>query len=719
MATIALCVICKNERTNLPRLLDSVQGCFDEIHITDTGSTDGTLEYLLSMHSLGNLSLHHFTWVDDFAAARNASFQPATADYVMWLDCDDVLGNPAAFKQWKAELLPTANYWLATYHYSQDAQGNPACSFMRERVFLRSMDYKWRYFVHEGVPPIPHKSKVAYATSWAVRHLRSEEDIKVDRNRNLSIFEKKAEKLDARMQYYYGKELFEAGKPMEACDKLITAAASQEMELHDRILAIQYACMASQQCNQFEKAIKLAYTGLQLAPNRAEFYIMVGDAYLRLNQFENAIPSFIAASKCINVAKNNAVFQQPIFTCADSYEHYPRNQLARIYFQRGQINEAKKYLEEAMVLGPHAETGALYAEMLKVSAVVEVKAPGVLPQVDEYVISCPQIAMYQWDEEVLRNRGIGGSETAAVRLARLLHRKTGKVVRVFNDRPNTMDCGGVIYGTHAEARKYFSEVQPKAHIAWRHCVRLTSAPTFLWCHDLATPGMEHLLGFDKILALSEFHKQYMMHVFRIPEEKVILSRNGIDLDRFKDRDFSHKNSNKVVFSSSPDRGIERAIAVVAKAREISGRDLELHCFYGFDNMEKLGLTAEVARLRAVVEANPFVRMHGNVQQDALVGHIADAKAWLYPTDFLETFCITALEMVACRVRPVVRKWGALPHTLKDLPATVVDLDCDSEEQVKAWAGHLVEALEINQPMVDMDRFTWESVADQWLEWLPR
>jgi len=42
--SISLCIIVKNEEHNLPRLLKSVEGCFDEICITDTGSTDKTVE---------------------------------------------------------------------------------------------------------------------------------------------------------------------------------------------------------------------------------------------------------------------------------------------------------------------------------------------------------------------------------------------------------------------------------------------------------------------------------------------------------------------------------------------------------------------------------------------------------------------------------------------------------------------------------------------------
>lgn len=714
MATIALAIICKNERNNLPRLLESVSGCFDEIHVTDTGSTDGTVEWIQSQP---NLVLHHFDWVDDFAAARNFAFSHPKTDYIMWLDCDDVLQGKEEFKKWVNEVMVSANYWLATYHYGLDDQGNPNCSFMRERVIKNGVGFRWEHFVHEGIAPRNDVEpvKLAYATSWNVKHLRSAEDMKADKNRNLLIFEKNKHKMNDRLEYYFGKELFEAGKFLEAYIQL-DKARKNNLEHHDKILCIQYCALAAEQLNQHDKVIDLALEGVRLMPHRAEFWLLVGNAYLRQNQMDNAIPAYAAASRCINMAPNNATFQTPLFTQASAYEHYPRNQLARVYFHKGMLAESKLMLEEAMRLGPNIETAQLYAEIQNLEKLANPPQTHELIGVNEYVISCPQVSMYQWDEEVAKTRGIGGSEIAAVRMARLLHKKTGHLVRVFMERPAVLDCGGVIYEPLTNIRDYFSKKAPLAHIAWRHNTKLTNAPTYLWCHDLAVPAVDAHQNYDKVLALSEFHKGYLRHIFNIPEDKILVTRNGIDLNRFEGVDFSHKDPDKIVFSSSPDRGIERAVRVVEACRAKTGRDLKLHTFYGFENMIKLGLTKQVEDLKKLID-KPWVIQHGNVQQDELVKHLKDAKVWLYPTDFLETFCITALEMLACRVRPLVRKHGALQHTLANQPADIIDLDCQTYEQVQQWAQHLESALNTEQPSVDMTKFSWDSVADEWLTWI--
>ena len=91
--SISLCIIVKNEEHNLPNLLKSVEGCFDEICITDTGSTDNTVKVAESF----GCKVSHFKWVYDFSSARNFNFSQAKSDYIMWMDGDDFLETKEQF----------------------------------------------------------------------------------------------------------------------------------------------------------------------------------------------------------------------------------------------------------------------------------------------------------------------------------------------------------------------------------------------------------------------------------------------------------------------------------------------------------------------------------------------------------------------------------------------------------------------------------------------
>jgi len=152
-------MICKNERENFPILLSSFAGCVDEICITDTGSTDGTVEYLTDLSKTGDdvrlygakVKLSFFDWIGDFGAARNESFKHATKDFVMWADLDDSLENPEIFVKWRDNSMGLCDYWLAPYKYAFDENGVNVCTFLRERVIRRNLNPQWDYFVHEEI----------------------------------------------------------------------------------------------------------------------------------------------------------------------------------------------------------------------------------------------------------------------------------------------------------------------------------------------------------------------------------------------------------------------------------------------------------------------------------------------------------------------------------------------------------------------------------------
>jgi len=84
---ISLCMIVKDEAATLGNALASVKDVVSEIIVVDTGSTDDTVAIAQSHGA----KVHSFPWVNDFAAARNASLAHATGDWVLVIDADEVL----------------------------------------------------------------------------------------------------------------------------------------------------------------------------------------------------------------------------------------------------------------------------------------------------------------------------------------------------------------------------------------------------------------------------------------------------------------------------------------------------------------------------------------------------------------------------------------------------------------------------------------------------
>lgn len=719
--TIALACIAKNEEENIERLLKSVEGCFDEIVITDTGSTDRTVEIAQSLGA----QVKHFAWVNDFSAARNYSFSDIKSDYIMWLDLDDVLVSKEEFIRFRDNVLMLAECWIAPYHYSTDENGRPVCVFARERIIKNHKGVRWKYPIHEGMIPVDLEGnplKTQMIKSWVVKHMRSAQDLLKDRSRNINIFEtfKDTPQMDARMRYYYGKELFEAGKPKEATVELIKAASDEKLEKHDRMIAYQYACYAHMQLGEFEKAIEIAHLGLMLFPSRAEFHVVLGDCFLKLGNLADSVPHFGAAKACLQQAPSS--LPGMIFSHPDCYTTYPRNQLAKIYANLGNLDAAKREAKECFELYSHAETKGILDELERVIHHEEA-AKNAIP-CDDIVISCPPVGPYEWDGLKYETQAMGGSETAAIEMAQWLHKLSGRPVKIFNMRKEPLTYKGVEYISTDHGNEYFAKNKPWLHIAWRHNIKLTNAPTFLWCHDLLTPGAEKVDNYNKILCLTPFHKDYVMSMQGISEDKIYVTKNGIRPDLFAKGPLP-KDPNKFIFPSSPDRGLDRAMLVLDRVRE-KFPEIKLHVFYGIEHLDKYGLGALREKLKNMMDARPWVVYHGKTEQSVLMEHYRDAAIWLHPCDWIETSCISAMEVTASGVYPVTRRLGGLKDTLsqceKDGMATLLDCDCVSPQEFDRYAKATIEALETKaweRVRINTEDHSWEKVAQSWLSELPK
>ena len=86
---LSLCVIAKDEAAFLQRCLASVAGLVDEIVVVDTGSCDDTPKVARG----AGARVFSPPWQDDFSQARNRSLAAARGEWILVLDCDEVLAR--------------------------------------------------------------------------------------------------------------------------------------------------------------------------------------------------------------------------------------------------------------------------------------------------------------------------------------------------------------------------------------------------------------------------------------------------------------------------------------------------------------------------------------------------------------------------------------------------------------------------------------------------
>jgi tetratricopeptide (TPR) repeat protein len=139
---LSVCMIVRDEEKTLKRCLDSVRGVADELVVVDTGSKDGTVSVAQDFGA----KLYHFTWCDDFSAARNESIKYATGDWIFIIDADEELLSDSI------EPLRECmnNPWCLLYTVTVDNGPNyPDRFFHPGRLFRNHPEMRYSRAYHE------------------------------------------------------------------------------------------------------------------------------------------------------------------------------------------------------------------------------------------------------------------------------------------------------------------------------------------------------------------------------------------------------------------------------------------------------------------------------------------------------------------------------------------------------------------------------------------
>ncbi len=336
MITVSLCMIVKNEEAVLARCLDSVKDLADEIIIVDTGSRDSTKEIARRYTE----HVFDFVWTDDFAAARNFSFSKAGSMYCMWLDADDVIlpADLAQMQRLKATLPPGTDMVMMPYHTAFDESGKPVFSYYRERWIANRGAYQWVGAVHETIPP---QGNVYYCSTAAVSHKKLQVQ---DPERNLRIFEKciaRGETLNARQQFYYGRELYYHHRLEKAAQVLTAFLQREDGWVENQIEACLFLYYCQCRTGQKQQALETLFRSFVYDAPRAEICCEIGGCFMERQEYQKAVYWYKTAA---NTPRKDITggFVRP-----DCYDYIPYIQLCVCYDRLGDYKTADFYNEQA------------------------------------------------------------------------------------------------------------------------------------------------------------------------------------------------------------------------------------------------------------------------------------------------------------------------------------------------------------------------------------
>lgn len=284
------------------------------------------------------------------------------------------------------------------------------------------------------------------------------------------------------------------------------------------------------------------------------------------------------------------------------------------------------------------------------------------------------------NKEYWLKNGIGGSEYCVINLAEEFA-SNGHDVFISGDVISSKSQG-VTYVPYSdlESNTYFDVVIGTNYIHYLSLLEdlnITFEKSYFWMHNeefypwyngelLENRGLNELNNpkLTKIIAVSEYHKNILLKEYGLPEDKIVVIENAINPDDF-DAISQEKYKNKVIYSSAADRGLENLLDIWPKLKE-KNPDLTLWIAsppYGMEWYDDYKTELD------------DVNWLGNLSPYDLYRQILSSEYWIYPSQYDETYCITALEMMMGRVKIISTDTGNLKNLLQN-KCSLVRADVD-------------------------------------------
>lgn len=788
---VSLAMIVRNCAKSLDKCLESICEYVDDIVIVNTGineKEEGFHETNAIAEKYGS-RVFHMPWEHDFAKARNYSFKQCKYDVVMWLDSDDIVQFPnklrenidVVFGQEAGEAL------LVNYLYEFDSKsGECTCMHLRERIVDRRY-WVWRGEIHEALCAVwSNRCGHVPDVGGRVIHAKKkgdEESAREKLKRNLKVFEetyKNGKEPGARHLYYWANTflgLKDYAKALELYERYLEEA-NNNGEIYTALCACSeiYRIMFEQ-----EKAKEYAQRAMSIFPSFPSAKLAMAEVMMATKDYEGALVMADQAEQYREEMMKELVCNPQYIKSRPDYIRF------YCYAQLGNFEQAYDYIGRSerfygnddlwkaardivlsvvrtkslvqasrevhdVISASRGEEGARrFLELLPDSVKEEPEIAVVAPKVrvkDKPTLSIlTYITQDMWGPDSL-DSGIGGSEEAVINMSREMSGR-GWFVEVY---AHTESRGSDSHGVRWYPCRAWGGDGQETDIAvfWRGPGMIREAGarfkgSYLWLHDIPDRGRwnrdTHEV-YDKVIVLSKYHRD--LHHW-IPDEKIMLSANGLRPDHLPVKFKKPTDKIKLIWTSCPSRGLQY-LALWWDELKSQFPNLELHVFYGWTSifMEHKKYTKHHQHAYDVVQELRYkdgVVWHGMVGQKELNEFAATCHIWPYMCSFPEIYCISAIKLQACGVWPVVPGYASLPEVVRygdvvkvekgsyeiEEDLSVTDSTrisghptMEKEETQLKYVDALISRIKAGIPQDQIEKAkvygascTWSVVADQW------
>lgn len=661
--------------------------------------------------------------VSDFAAARQVSLDAAHNPVVAWLDADDVLeGDLVVLRKEIEDFFGKGGECMfLRYDYSHDGDdGQCTTALWRERFVLRTR-HRWVGRCHEVLLPIEgfQGALARSETAW-IRHVAGHrKQHEFSDLRNYAILKPIVDsvsdttRVDPRVLYYLGNACRGLGDVREAewCYRhFLPCSGSRD----DRVLALLHLGQMYAMVGRSWKALRYYQEASLVHPDDPRTDFGLQRCHYDLGQWALSIRTGNAGLAKVGRFGTLNSYDPMQLT---SFPHYfvacaaremndvetAETATRRFLATRPDLPAARDFAQQMAMWAAGAKQCAAIHQVLRSAVSVPFKTQilqglnlppmsalfGLMrPEDDVHATGGRPVSIYcgetaeAWGHDG-GAMGIGGSERMVVEMARRLARRD-LAVSVYCKLPSPAHRGlhdGVMWRHHLE----LNPTLPHGDlVVWRQVGALgmpvPAERRYLWCHDITpdaafTPVVKAVM--DRALFLSPWHRAVAAG---LPDDKVYVTRNGVDCGAIAALGAPERNPRRVVYASSPDRGLHvllRAWGLLAESDRLPA-DAELDILYGFTPFYvKMASRSEYLSIGGVqrhrfdymeeildaADRLPRVKMRGRVSKDEVLKTFLSSGVLCYPATFDETFCIAAAEAQACGCAVIAPRRAALTTTL--------------------------------------------------------
>lgn len=337
-----------------------------------------------------------------------------------------------------------------------------------------------------------------------------------------------------------------------------------------------------------------------------------------------------------------------------------------------------------------------------------------------YVIHCGGMP---FNGDTIKTASLGGSETAAYYQARELAARGNRVI-LFTNCPDEGIWDGVTYCWAGQVTRETPLGDRFAHFACntphdvliiqRHPLAFhkdyASKVNVLQMHDLAlrrSAGAFNAGGsrVDLITGVSEFHVAQLTEVYGLRPGLAKSVPNGVDLSLYggfealpEDHPITQNaDSFKLLYQSRPERGLEHLLRPDGIMDQLAKAGSKAHLFFcayanTVDHMAQF-----YDQLYAWASLLPNVTNLGALTKAQLARVQRSCDLLVYPTEFEEVSCITAMEAMAAGLPFLSSEHAALPETCKGAGAVLLPLKDGAANEEALLAN--IQALELDPQWV--------------------